>query len=161
MAAAYAEGMNILRQANIGKAQQPTDVETTSLREPRHCQYDSNLADIAEVWRRGSMIASWLLDLTASALRQSVDLTEFSSRESDSGGGRWTLVAAFDEAIPDLQRHLAAGAKTVILSAPAKSQEVSTMVHRVNTTNGPTTGIISCASCTTNRIAPVVEDMGR
>ena len=99
MAAAYAEGMNILRQPNIGKAQQPTDVETTPLREPRHYQYDSNLADIAEVWRRGSVIASWLLNLTASALRKSVDLTEFSGRESDSGKGRWTIVAALDEAV--------------------------------------------------------------
>ena len=100
MAATYAEGKNILRQANIGKAQQPTDVETTPLREPRHYQYDLNLADIAEVWRRGSVIASWLLDLTASALRKSVDLAEFSGRVSDSGELRWTIAAALDEAVP-------------------------------------------------------------
>jgi 6-phosphogluconate dehydrogenase len=98
--AAYAEGLNILRHANVGKAQQAADAETTPLRDPQNYQYDLNLRDIAEVWRRGSVVASWLLDLTAAALVESPDLHEFAGRVSDSGEGRWTLTAAIDEAVP-------------------------------------------------------------
>ncbi|MBV9319073.1 MAG: decarboxylating 6-phosphogluconate dehydrogenase, partial [Mycobacterium sp.] len=98
--AAYAEGLNILRHANAGKAQHSADAETTPLRDPQNYQYDLNLRDIAELWRRGSVVASWLLDLTAAALVQSPDLHEFAGRVSDSGEGRWTLSAAIDEAVP-------------------------------------------------------------
>ena len=98
--AAYAEGMNILRAANVGKQAHAIDAETTPLRNPEHYQYDLDLADIAEVWRRGSVIASWLLDLTASALSKDPGLTKFSGRVSDSGEGRWTIKAAIDESVP-------------------------------------------------------------
>jgi 6-phosphogluconate dehydrogenase len=98
--AAYAEGLNVLRNANIGKRPNAVDAETTPLRDPEHYQYDLNLCDIAEVWRRGSVIASWLLDLTASALVTSPELSEFEGRVSDSGEGRWTIKAAIDEAVP-------------------------------------------------------------
>ncbi|HQR10677.1 MAG TPA: decarboxylating 6-phosphogluconate dehydrogenase [Casimicrobiaceae bacterium] len=98
--AAYAEGMNILRHANVGKGQHAIDAETTPLRHPEHYQYDLNLPDIAEVWRRGSVIASWLLDLTASALIKDPALSNFGGRVSDSGEGRWTIKAAIDEAVP-------------------------------------------------------------
>jgi 6-phosphogluconate dehydrogenase len=98
--AAYAEGLGILRDANIGKKEHAADAETTPLRDPAHYQYDLNMRDIAEVWRRGSVIASWLLDLTASALVQDPDLKEFAGRVSDSGEGRWTIKAAIDEAVP-------------------------------------------------------------
>ena len=98
--AAYAEGMNILRAANVGKQDHAIDAETTPLRNPEHYQYDLNLPDIAEVWRRGSVIASWLLDLTASALIKDPALAKFSGRVSDSGEGRWTIMAAIDEAVP-------------------------------------------------------------
>ena len=98
--AAYAEGLNILKHANVGKKTQKADAETTPLRNPEHYQYDFNLADVAEVWRRGSVIASWLLDLTAIALFQQPDLAKFSGRVSDSGEGRWTIQAAIDEASP-------------------------------------------------------------
>ncbi|HSB35946.1 MAG TPA: decarboxylating 6-phosphogluconate dehydrogenase [Thermoanaerobaculia bacterium] len=98
--AAYAEGLNILRNANVGKKRREVDAETTPLREPEHYQYDLNLADIAEVWRRGSVVASWLLDLTAIALFESPDLASFSGRVSDSGEGRWTILAAIDEGTP-------------------------------------------------------------
>jgi 6-phosphogluconate dehydrogenase len=98
--AAYAEGFNILKNANIGKQKGDVDAETTPLREPELYQYDLNLADISEVWRRGSVIASWLLDLTAQALVKSPELTEFSGRVSDSGEGRWTINAAIDEGVP-------------------------------------------------------------
>jgi len=98
--AAYAEGLNILRAANIGKREHAVDAETTPLRDPEHYQYDLNLRDIAEVWRRGSVIASWLLDLTASALTQDPALAKFAGRVSDSGEGRWTIKAAIDEAVP-------------------------------------------------------------
>ncbi|HUX68723.1 MAG TPA: decarboxylating 6-phosphogluconate dehydrogenase [Terriglobales bacterium] len=98
--ASYAEGLNILRHANAGQQQRSEDAETTPLRHPEHYQYNLNLADIAEVWRRGSVIASWLLDLTASALLDSPDLANFAGRVSDSGEGRWTLAAAIDEAVP-------------------------------------------------------------
>jgi len=98
--AAYAEGLNILHHANVGKQEHAADAETTPLRNPEHYQYDLNLADIAEVWRRGSVISSWLLDLTASALLKSPDLGNFAGRVSDSGEGRWTITAAIDEAVP-------------------------------------------------------------
>src|SRR6516165_37007 len=98
--AAYAEGLNILKSANVGKAKRETDAETTPLRNPDHYQYDLNLADIAEVWRRGSVVASWLLDLTANALAADPDLAKFEGRVSDSGEGRWTIKAAIDEGVP-------------------------------------------------------------
>jgi len=98
--AAYAEGLGILRSANVGKQEHAIDAETTPLRNPEHYQYDLNLPDVAEVWRRGSVIASWLLDLTASALLQDPALTQFAGRVSDSGEGRWTIKAAIDEAVP-------------------------------------------------------------
>jgi 6-phosphogluconate dehydrogenase len=98
--AAYAEGMNILKHANVGKAGREVDAETTPLRHPEHYQYDFNLPDIAEVWRRGSVVASWLLDLTAISLLQSPELEDFSGRVSDSGEGRWTILAAIDEGVP-------------------------------------------------------------
>ncbi len=99
--AAYAEGLNILRHANVGKKQPGSaDAETTPLRNPEHYQYDLDLAAITEVWRRGSVIRSWLLDLTAAALRESPDLGRFTGRVSDSGEGRWTLHAAIDEGVP-------------------------------------------------------------
>ena len=98
--AAYAEGFNILRHANVGKRTQAADAETTPLRNPEYYQYDLDLADIAEVWRRGSVIASWLLDLTAAALAKDPKLERFSGRVSDSGEGRWTIDAAVDEAVP-------------------------------------------------------------
>ncbi len=98
--AAYAEGLSVLRSANVGKQQHGADAETTPLRDPEHYQYDFNLRDVAEVWRRGSVIASWLLDLTASALVQDPALSTFAGRVSDSGEGRWTIKAAIDEAVP-------------------------------------------------------------
>ncbi len=98
--ASYAEGLNILRNANVGKHPRTIDAETTPLRHPEHYPYDLNLADIAEVWRRGSVIASWLLDLTAIALVDSPDLAKFAGRVSDSGEGRWTIAAAIDESVP-------------------------------------------------------------
>src|SRR6476646_2966632 len=97
---AYAEGMNILRNDNIGKRQHAVDAETTPLRDPALYQYDLNLRDIAELWRRGSVVASWLLDLTASALAKDPSLANFAGRVSDSGEGRWTIKAAIDEAVP-------------------------------------------------------------
>src|SRR5499425_1183245 len=98
--AAYAEGLGVLRSANIGKRTHEIDAETTPLRDPEHYQYDLNLPDIAEVWRRGSVIASWLLDLTAAALAKDPVLKGFEGRVSDSGEGRWTIKAAIDEAVP-------------------------------------------------------------
>ncbi len=98
--AAYAEGLGILRSANVGKREHAVDAETTPLRDPEHYQYDLNLPDIAEVWRRGSVIASWLLDLSASALIKDPKLKGFEGRVSDSGEGRWTIKAAIDEAVP-------------------------------------------------------------
>ena len=98
--AAYAEGLGILRNANVGKRENAVDAETTPLRDPEQYQYDLNLRDIAEVWRRGSVIASWLLDLTASALVKDPALSGFAGQVSDSGEGRWTIKAAIDEAIP-------------------------------------------------------------
>ncbi|HEV2056722.1 MAG TPA: decarboxylating 6-phosphogluconate dehydrogenase [Methylomirabilota bacterium] len=98
--AAYAEGLGILRAANVGKQTHAVDAETTPLRDPNHYQYDLNLPDITEVWRRGSVIASWLLDLTASALIKDPTMANFAGRVSDSGEGRWTIKAAIDEAVP-------------------------------------------------------------
>jgi len=98
--AAYAEGLGVLKSANVGKAQAQADAETTPLRRPENYQFDFNLADVAEVWRRGSVIASWLLDLTASALAEDQHLTKFAGRVSDSGEGRWTIKAAIDEGVP-------------------------------------------------------------
>ncbi len=100
MMAAYAEGLNILKHANIGKQKHDADAETTPLRNPEFYQYDFNLADVTEVWRRGSVVASWLLDLTASALAADPALEKFAGRVSDSGEGRWTIDAAIDEAVP-------------------------------------------------------------
>ncbi len=98
--AAYAEGLGVLRDAGVGKQNRSVDAETTPLRNPEHYQYDFNLRDVAEVWRRGSVIASWLLDLTAAALVKDPELSEFKGRVSDSGEGRWTIKAAIDEGVP-------------------------------------------------------------
>jgi 6-phosphogluconate dehydrogenase len=98
--AAYAEGFGVLKSANVGKQDHAKDAETTPLRDPEHYQYDFNLRDIAEVWRRGSVIASWLLDLTAQSLTADPELGQFGGRVSDSGEGRWTIKAAIDEAVP-------------------------------------------------------------
>ena len=98
--AAYAEGFNILKQANVGNHQQEIDAETTPLREPDHYKYELPVAEVAEVWRRGSVVSSWLLDLTAAALVESPELEDFSGKVSDSGEGRWTTIAAIDEGVP-------------------------------------------------------------
>ena len=98
--AAYAEGLGVLLAANIGNRQQGVDAETTPLRDPEHYQYEMNLSDISELWRRGSVIASWLLDLTARVLQEDPTLLNFAGRVSDSGEGRWTIKAAIDEAVP-------------------------------------------------------------
>ena len=98
--AAYAEGLGVLKSANAGTRQSAADAETTPLRNPEHYQFELDLAEIAEVWRRGSVIASWLLDLTANALAADPKLAEFAGRVSDSGEGRWTIKAAIDEAVP-------------------------------------------------------------
>jgi 6-phosphogluconate dehydrogenase len=98
--AAYAEGLNILRHANVGKQRRSTDAETTPLRDPEYYQYDFDLGDVTELWRRGSVVASWLLDLTAAAFATDPQLARFSGHVSDSGEGRWTLDAAVDEAVP-------------------------------------------------------------
>jgi len=100
--AAYAEGLNILKHANVGKASHEADAETTPLRNPEHYQYDFNLADITELWRRGSVVTSWLLDLTASALAKDGNLEKFGGKIADSGEGRWTVAAANDEGVPAL-----------------------------------------------------------
>jgi 6-phosphogluconate dehydrogenase len=98
--AAYAEGLNILRNANAGKAQREADAETAPMEQPEYYQYDLDLPEVAEVWRRGSVIGSWLLDLTAAAMQESPDLSDFAGRVSDSGEGRWTSIAAIDEGVP-------------------------------------------------------------
>jgi 6-phosphogluconate dehydrogenase len=98
--AAYAEGLGVLRDANVGKKQDAVDAETTPLRDPEHYQYELDLRDITEVWRRGSVVASWLLDLTAAGLAKDPSLSQFAGRVSDSGEGRWTIKAAIDEAVP-------------------------------------------------------------
>jgi 6-phosphogluconate dehydrogenase len=97
---AYAEGLNVLEHANVGNTQQETDAETAPLRDPDHYRYDLDLAAVTEVWRRGSVISSWLLDLTAAALADSPSLDGYAGRVSDSGEGRWTILAAIDEAAP-------------------------------------------------------------
>jgi 6-phosphogluconate dehydrogenase len=98
--AAYAEGLNVLKHANVGAAERETDAETTPLRDPKYYRYDLDLPQIAEVWRRGSVVASWLLDLTAAAMAEDPTLDAYSGRVSDSGEGRWTLLAAVDEGVP-------------------------------------------------------------
>jgi 6-phosphogluconate dehydrogenase len=98
--AAYAEGLNVLKHADVGLHQREQDAETTPLRQPELYQYELNLTDVTEVWRRGSVISSWLLDLTAQAFVHNPDLSEFAGRVSDSGEGRWTIKAAIDEAVP-------------------------------------------------------------
>ena len=98
--AAYAEGLGVLKSADVGRRQSDADAETTPLRNPDDYKYDFNLADVTEVWRRGSVIASWLLDLTASALASDPGLAQFEGRVSDSGEGRWTIKAAIDEGVP-------------------------------------------------------------
>jgi 6-phosphogluconate dehydrogenase len=98
--AAYAEGLNVLKNADAGKVKQEVDAETAPLEHPEYYQYDIDLPEVAEVWRRGSVIGSWLLDLTAQALQESPDLSEYAGRVSDSGEGRWTSIAAIDEGVP-------------------------------------------------------------
>jgi len=100
MMAAFAEGLNVLKAANVGKHKGEIDAETTPLRDPEHYQYDFNLSDVTEVWRRGSVISSWLLDLTAAALMEDPQLAKFAGRVSDSGEGRWTIKAGIDEGVP-------------------------------------------------------------
>ena len=124
--AAYAEGLNILKKANIGKAHESheKDAETTPLRNPEHYQYDFNLADITEVWRRGSVVTSWLLDLTAAALAQDTALTDYSGFVEDSGEGRWTLQAAIEQAVP-------AEVLTAALFARFRSRQEHTYAEKV------------------------------
>jgi 6-phosphogluconate dehydrogenase len=98
--AAYAEGLNVLHRANVGKAETEVDAETAPLQDPEYYQYDLDVPEIAELWRRGSVVSSWLLDLTAAALAESPDLKGFGGRVSDSGEGRWTVRAAIDEGVP-------------------------------------------------------------
>ncbi len=98
--AAFAEGFNILKHANAGVTSEEADAETAPMREPEHYQYDMNIPDVAELWRRGSVVSSWLLDLTATALVESPDLSDYGGRVSDSGEGRWTSIAAIDEGVP-------------------------------------------------------------
>jgi 6-phosphogluconate dehydrogenase len=98
--AAYAEGLNILHNADAGKVEREADAETAPLAQPEYYQYDIDIPEVAEVWRRGSVVGSWLLDLTAAALRESPDLDGFTGRVSDSGEGRWTSIAAIDEGVP-------------------------------------------------------------
>jgi 6-phosphogluconate dehydrogenase len=98
--AAYAEGLNVLKNANAGRQQQEADAETAPLEHPEYYQYDIDIPDVAEVWRRGSVIGSWLLDLTAQALQESPDLADYAGRVSDSGEGRWTSIAAIEEGVP-------------------------------------------------------------
>ena len=100
MMAAYAEGLNILNSADIGEEEREMDAETAPLDHPEFYRYDIDIPEVAEVWRRGSVIGSWLLDLTAAAMRESPDLSDFSGRVSDSGEGRWTSIAAIDEGVP-------------------------------------------------------------
>jgi 6-phosphogluconate dehydrogenase len=98
--AAYAEGLNVLKHADVGLSEEEADAETTPLREPKYYRYDLDIPEIAEVWRRGSVVASWLLDLTAAALVEDPQLAKFGGRVSDSGEGRWTVLAAVDEGVP-------------------------------------------------------------
>ena len=121
--AAYAEGLNILRHANVGKRQRAADAETTPLRNPEHYQYDLDLADIAEVWRRGSVIGSWLLDLTAAALAADPALERFTGRVSDSGEGRWTIEAAVEEAVPAPRHRVERGEDLLVDEVAARAEE--------------------------------------
>ena len=98
--AAYAEGLNILRNANVGSTEREADAETAPLDHPEHYQYEVEIPEVAELWRRGSVIGSWLLDLTAQALQESPDLSDYAGRVSDSGEGRWTSIAAIEEGVP-------------------------------------------------------------
>ena len=98
--AAYAEGLNILRNANAGRAEREADAETAPLEHPEYYQYEVDIPEVAELWRRGSVIGSWLLDLTAQALQESPDLADYAGRVSDSGEGRWTSIAAIEEGVP-------------------------------------------------------------
>jgi 6-phosphogluconate dehydrogenase len=100
MMAALAEGLSIIKHANAGTKTQEADAETTPLRDPRYYQYDIDVAEVAEVWRRGSVVGSWLVDLTADALAKSPDLDQYEGRVSDSGEGRWTVLASIDEGVP-------------------------------------------------------------
>jgi 6-phosphogluconate dehydrogenase len=122
--AAYAEGFNILRQAGVGARSQAADAETTPLRHPEYYQYRLDLADVAEVWRRGSVITSWLLDLTAAALAQDATLSGYSGHVEDSGEGRWTVQAAIEEAVP-------AEVLTAALYARFRSRQDHTFAEKV------------------------------
>jgi 6-phosphogluconate dehydrogenase len=122
--AAYAEGLNILKNANAGRVQREADAETAPLEHPEYYQYDLDLPEIAEVWRRGSVIGSWLLDLTAAALQESGDLSDFEGRVSDSGEGRWTSIAAIEEGVP-------AGVLTTALYERFASRDLDDFADRV------------------------------
>jgi 6-phosphogluconate dehydrogenase len=122
--AAYAEGLNILKNANAGKVQREADAETAPLEQPEYYQYDLDIPGVAEVWRRGSVIGSWLLDLTAAALQESPDLADFSGRVSDSGEGRWTSIAAIDEGVP-------AGVLTTALYERFSSRDLDDFADKV------------------------------
>ena len=122
--AAYAEGLNILKNANAGKVDREMDAETAPLEHPEYYQYDLDIPDIAEVWRRGSVISSWLLDLTAASLQQSGDLSDFEGRVSDSGEGRWTSIAAIEEGVP-------AGVLTTALYERFASRDLDDFANRV------------------------------
>src|ERR687886_289763 len=122
--AAYAEGLNILKNANAGKREQEVDAETAPLEHPEYYQYDIDIPDVAEVWRRGSVIGSWLLDLTAQALQESPELAEYEGRVSDSGEGRWTSIAAIEEGVP-------AGVLTTALYERFGSRDLDDFANRV------------------------------
>ena len=147
--AAYAEGLNILRHANAGRAEHAPDAETAPLRHPELYRYDLNLAEIAEAWRHGSVIGSWLLDLTAAALKKSPDLGEFAGRVSDSGEGRWTLEAAIDEGVPAPILSTALGQRLASRGAEDRQQAALCDAVSVRRTRGealtahPRAGIVS------------------
>ena len=122
--AAYAEGLNIIKNANAGKVEREQDAETAPLDNPEDYQYDMDIPKIAEVWRRGSVISSWLLDLTASALQESAELSEFAGRVSDSGEGRWTSITAIEEGVP-------AGVLTTALYERFASRDLDDFANKV------------------------------
>src|SRR5215217_7576010 len=122
--AAYAEGLNILKNANAGKVEREMDAETAPLEHPEYYQYDLDIPEVAEVWRRGSVISSWLLDLTAASLQESPDLSDFEGRVSDSGEGRWTAIAAIDEGVP-------AGVLTTALYERFGSRDLDDFANKV------------------------------
>ena len=124
MMAAYAEGLNILKNANAGKVEREMDAETAPLEHPEYYQYDLDIPEVAEVWRRGSVIGSWLLDLTAASLQKSPDLSDFEGRVSDSGEGRWTSIAAIEEGVP-------AGVLTTALYERFASRDLDDFANRV------------------------------